>query len=43
MGLVVEAGDAREIHHIALLVGYGAAAVNPYLADRRPGLYGSLV
>lgn len=32
VGLVVEAGDAREIHHIATLVGYGAAAVNPYLA-----------
>jgi glutamate synthase (NADPH/NADH) large chain len=32
VGLVVEAGDAREVHHIALLVGYGAAAVNPYLA-----------
>jgi glutamate synthase (NADPH/NADH) large chain len=31
VGLVVEAGDAREVHHIALLVGYGAAAVNPYL------------
>src|SRR5260370_8993158 len=31
-GLIVEAGDARECHHIALLVGYGAAAVNPYLA-----------
>ena len=31
-GLVVESGDAREAHHIALLVGYGAAAVNPYLA-----------
>src|SRR6266550_1729066 len=31
-GLVVEAGDVRECHHIALLVGYGAAAVNPYLA-----------
>ena len=31
-GLVVEAGDARESHHIALLIGYGAAAVNPYLA-----------
>ncbi|MHB8293486.1 MAG: glutamate synthase large subunit [Acidimicrobiales bacterium] len=31
-GLVVEAGDAREVHHFALLVGYGAAAVNPYLA-----------
>ncbi len=32
VGLVVEAGDAREVHHVALLVGYGAAAVNPYLA-----------
>jgi glutamate synthase (NADPH/NADH) large chain len=31
-GLIVEAGDARESHHIALLVGYGAAAVCPYLA-----------
>ncbi|MDR1427129.1 MAG: glutamate synthase large subunit, partial [Bifidobacteriaceae bacterium] len=30
--LVVEAGDVREVHHVALLVGYGAAAVNPYLA-----------
>ena len=30
--LVVECGDAREVHHIALLLGYGAAAVNPYLA-----------
>jgi glutamate synthase (NADPH/NADH) large chain len=32
MGLIVEAGDVREVHHVALLVGYGAAAVNPYLA-----------
>ncbi|HWG60632.1 MAG TPA: glutamate synthase-related protein [Streptosporangiaceae bacterium] len=31
-GLIVEAGDARECHHMALLIGYGAAAVNPYLA-----------
>jgi glutamate synthase (NADPH/NADH) large chain len=30
--LVVEAGDAREVHHCALLIGYGAGAVNPYLA-----------
>ena len=29
--IVVETGEAREIHHIAALVGYGAAAVNPYL------------
>lgn len=32
VGLVVEAGDVREVHHVALLVGYGASAVNPYLA-----------
>jgi glutamate synthase (NADPH/NADH) large chain len=32
VGLVVETGDAREVHHIALLQGFGAAAVNPYLA-----------
>ncbi|MDQ2588158.1 glutamate synthase large subunit [Saccharothrix yanglingensis] len=32
VALVVETGDAREVHHIAALLGYGAAAVNPYLA-----------
>jgi glutamate synthase (NADPH) large chain len=32
VGLVVEAGDVREVHHVALLIGYGAVAVNPYLA-----------
>ncbi|MGC7099915.1 glutamate synthase large subunit [Amycolatopsis lurida] len=32
VALVVESGDAREVHHVALLLGYGAAAVNPYLA-----------
>jgi glutamate synthase domain-containing protein 2/glutamate synthase domain-containing protein 1/glutamate synthase domain-containing protein 3 len=31
-GLLVETGDAREVHHVALLLGYGAGAVNPYLA-----------
>jgi glutamate synthase (NADPH/NADH) large chain len=31
-GLVVESGDPREVHHLATLVGYGADAVNPYLA-----------
>ncbi|MCH9719387.1 MAG: glutamate synthase large subunit [Actinomycetia bacterium] len=31
-GIIVEAGDVREVHHVALLIGYGAAAVNPYLA-----------
>ncbi|ALE91927.1 Glutamate synthase [NADPH] large chain [Arthrobacter alpinus] len=32
ISLVVEAGDVREVHHVAVLIGYGAAAVNPYLA-----------
>lgn len=32
VSLLVEAGDVREVHHVALLIGYGAAAVNPYLA-----------
>ncbi len=32
VGLVVESGDAREVHHMALLKGFGAAAINPYLA-----------
>ncbi|HEY7050002.1 MAG TPA: glutamate synthase large subunit [Jatrophihabitantaceae bacterium] len=32
VGLIVESGDCREVHHVALLLGYGAAAVNPYLA-----------
>src|ERR1700682_6552760 len=32
IGLVVESGDAREVHHFALLIGYGAEAINPYLA-----------
>ena len=32
ISLLVEAGDVREVHHVALLVGYGAAAINPYLA-----------
>ncbi len=32
VGVVVEGGDIREVHHVALLIGYGAAAVNPYLA-----------
>ena len=30
-GIVIEAGDIRETHHVATLIGYGAAAVNPYL------------
>ncbi|MHB1235894.1 MAG: glutamate synthase-related protein, partial [Microbacteriaceae bacterium] len=32
VGIIVEAGDVREVHHVALLVGYGASAINPYLA-----------
>jgi glutamate synthase (ferredoxin) len=32
VGLVVESGEPREVHHFALLLGYGASAINPYLA-----------
>ncbi len=32
VGIVLESGEPREVHHFALLVGYGASAVNPYLA-----------
>lgn len=32
VGLVVEAGDVREVHHAAMLIGFGASALNPYLA-----------
>ncbi len=32
VGLIVETGEAREVHHFALLLGYGAGAINPYLA-----------
>ena len=32
VGLVLETGEAREVHHMAILLGYGAAAINPYLA-----------
>jgi glutamate synthase (NADPH/NADH) large chain len=44
IGIVVESGEAREVHHHCLLVGYGADAINPYLAfealwhARREGL-----
>ena len=30
--LVIESGDAREVHHVSLLLGYGAGVVNPYVA-----------
>ena len=32
IGIVIETGEAREVHHHCLLFGYGADAVNPYLA-----------
>jgi glutamate synthase (NADPH) large chain len=44
IGILVESGEAREVHHHCLLVGYGADAINPYLAfealwhSRREGL-----
>jgi len=31
-GLVIEAGDARDVHHVSTLIGFGASAINPYLA-----------
>src|SRR6202007_1872488 len=45
VGIVVESGEPREVHHFACLAGYGAEAINPYLAfetiialkDRLPG------
>ena len=48
VALVVESGDAREVHHVALLLSYGAGAVNPYLALEtvedmaEAGLFGDL-
>jgi glutamate synthase (NADPH/NADH) large chain len=47
IGLVLETGEAREVHHHCLLIGYGADAINPYLAfeslwqSRREGLTNS--
>ncbi len=39
VGLVIETGEAREVHHFALLAAYGAEAINPYLAlDTLSGL-----
>jgi glutamate synthase (NADPH/NADH) large chain len=31
-GLLVEAGDVWEVHHFATIIGYGASAINPYMA-----------
>ncbi|MGL4635150.1 MAG: glutamate synthase large subunit, partial [Beijerinckiaceae bacterium] len=40
VGLVVESGDPREVHHFACLAGYGAEAINPYLAfDTMLGMF----
>ena len=36
VGLVVESGEPREVHHFACLAGYGAEAINPYLAFETP-------
>ena len=49
IGIVIESGEAREVHHHCLLIGYGADAINPYLAfealweTREAGLLDSLV
>ena len=32
VGLVLESGEPREVHHFSLLIGYGAGAINPYVA-----------
>ena len=32
VSLVLETAEARELHHLAVLIGYGAEAINPYLA-----------
>ncbi len=32
MALILESGEPREVHHYALLIGYGVGAINPYLA-----------
>ena len=46
IGIVIESGEAREVHHHCLLIGYGADAINPYLAfeslwqSREDGLLG---
>ena len=48
IGLIIETGEAREVHHHCLLTGYGADAINPYLAfealwqARQEGLLGAL-
>ncbi len=42
VSLVLETGEAREVHHFALLVGYGCSAINPYLAfETMDGMIGA--
>src|SRR5438270_388060 len=41
-GLVVETGEAREVHHFCVLAGYGAEAINPYLAFETLGALGDI-
>jgi glutamate synthase (NADPH/NADH) large chain len=41
-GLVVETGEAREVHHFCVLAGYGAEAINPYLAFETLGALGGI-
>jgi glutamate synthase (NADPH) large chain len=49
VGLILESGEPREVHHFALLIGYGASAINPYMAFEtlddmiRQGLLPSLI
>ena len=40
VALIIESGEPREVMHFALLIGYGASAVNPYLGDRNAGRSG---
>ena len=48
IGIIIETGEAREVHHHCLLIGYGADAINPYLAyeslwqARQDGLLGQI-
>ena len=37
VALIIESGEPREVMHFALLIGYGASAINPYLAIRNAG------
>ena len=41
VGLIMETGEPRDVHHFACLIGYGAGAMNPYLALRDARRYGT--